>query len=322
MKKYLLLIIIPALLITCKSKKVTLAENDDKVDEHDFIEFFQPLKLPWQAADSLLKRKESDSSIINNTLFARFVPDSALSKYFGKGGHPHLHAMGKVHASSGETYLFVKASTPSRKALLVICFDKKNKFAVSRAVLYSDGDPGVSGQASMDTKYTLTVNHQRKAAGGQVIYKKDAYVFNGENAFILILTESNEGLDKPVPVYNPIDTLPHHHKFTGDYSQDKRNFISFRDGKDPSRILLFVHFEKDDGNCKGELKGEARFISPNAVRYKSNGDPCTVDFSFTGEGVTMKEVEACGNHRDIKCFFEGYYPKRKEAKPHPTKKKK
>jgi hypothetical protein len=34
----------------------------------------------------------------------------------------------------------------------------------------------------------------------------------------------------------------------------------------------------------------------------------------------MKEVEGCGNHRDIKCFFEGTYPRKKE-KPKTSKKK-
>lgn len=322
MKKYLLLILFPALLVSCKSKKVSLAENDEKVDTHDFIAFFQPLKLPWQVTDTLLRRKETDSSLINYTLFTRFVPDTVVTRLFGKEIKPKLYAIGKVRVPDNETYLFVKASAASRKGLFVICFDRKNKFATSRAVLYSDNDPEISGQAGMDTKYTLSVGHQRKGSGGQVFYKKDAYVFNGENAFVLILTESNEASNKIVPVYNPIDTFSHKHKYTGDYSQDKRNLISVRDGKDPSRILFFVHFEKDDGQCKGELKGEAKFISPTIARYKANGDPCTVDFSFNAEGVMMKELEGCGNHRDIKCFFEGYYPKHKETRIHPAKKKK
>jgi hypothetical protein len=137
---------------------------------------------------------------------------------------------------------------------------------------------------------------------------------------MLIRTESNEGSTKPAPVYDPIDTLPHKHKFAGDYSQDKRNFISIRDGRDPSRFIFFVHFEKDDGGCKGELKGEAKFVSPILARYKANGDPCTIEFTFSASGVVMKELDGCGSHRDIKCFFEGYYPKRKEARTKPAKK--
>jgi len=321
MKKYLLLILLPGLLFACKSKKHSLSENDEEVDVPEFIEFFQPLKLPYQVTDTVLRRKETETSIINNKIFTRLVPDSVLTKYFGKEGKPRLYAVGKVKVPDHEIYLFVKASTASRRVLYVLCFDKKNKFLAARPVIYSDNEPGISGQVIMDAKYTLTLTHQRKGPDGQILYKKDAYVFNEETGFLLILTESNEAKTKIPPIYNPIDTLSHKHKFTGDYQQDKRNIVSVRDGKDPSRVLFFVHFEKDEGACKGELKGEAKFISATTARYRSNGDPCTVDFIFNPEGVKMKELEGCGNHRDIKCFFEGYYEKHTPPKPKLSKKK-
>lgn len=322
MKKYLLLIILPGLLFSCGSKKVSLTENDDKVDVHDFVGFFQPLKLPYQVGDTLLRRKETDAAGINYKLFTRFVPDSILAKYFGKEIRPKLYAVGKVRVPGNETYLFIKASTTSRKVFFILCFDKKNKFAAARPIIYLDNEPGVRGQAAMDAKYTLSITHQRKAPDGQVFYKKDAYVYNTDaSMFTLIMTESNETGSKAAPIYNPIDTLSHKHKFTGDYSQDKRNLISVRDGKDASRILFFVHFEKDNGECKGELKGQAKFISANTARYMANGDPCMVEFLFSAKGVSMKEREGCGNHRDIKCFFEGYFTKRKEPKARPLKKK-
>jgi hypothetical protein len=321
MKKYLLPVVLTALLFSCKSKKVSLAENDEDVDPHDFIEFFQTLKLPYQVTDTILRRKEADASVINYKLFTRFVPDSVLTRYFGKESKPRLYAVGKVRVPDNETYLFVKASNMNRKALFILCFDKKAKFGAGRPILYSDNDPVVHGQADMDTKYTLSVMHQRKGPDGQLLYTKDAFVYNGEGGFQLILTESNEGRAKPALVYNPIDTLAHKHKFSGDYALDKRNFIAVRDGRDASRFIFFVHFEKDDGACKGELKGEARLVSPNIARYKANGDPCTLEFSFSPSAISMKELDGCGNHRDIKCFFEGYYPKLKEAKSKPAKKK-
>lgn len=320
MNKYLLLVLLSGLSISCKNKKVSLAENDEKVDSRDFVEFFQPLALPFQAGDTLLKRKEAETSLIHYNIFTRMVPDSVLGRYFGQGLKPKLYAIGKVAVPDNETYLFVKAATSSRKVLYVLCFDKKNKFAAFRPAIYSDNEPGVNGQVAMDGKYTLTIVHQRKGPDGQLFYKKDAYVFNDAGAFTLIMTESNEDAAKPVPVYNPIDTFPRKHKFSGDYAQDKRNLISIRDGKDLSRMLFFVHFEKDDGECKGELKGVARFISSNMARYTSNGDPCSVEFSFGPTTVTIRELGGCGNHRDIKCFFEGEFVRRKEPKPKPPKK--
>ncbi|MES1160829.1 MAG: hypothetical protein ABUM51_08730, partial [Bacteroidota bacterium] len=88
MKKYLLLILLPGLLFACKSKKHSLSENDEEVDVPEFIEFFQPLKLPYQVTDTVLRRKETETSVINYKIFTRLVPDSVLTKYFGKEAKP------------------------------------------------------------------------------------------------------------------------------------------------------------------------------------------------------------------------------------------
>ncbi|GGA87596.1 hypothetical protein [Puia dinghuensis] len=311
MSKYLLLLVLPVLLVSCKEKKVSLAVNDEKVNISDFLEFFQPMKLPYNVTDTVLRRKEPETSIINAKLFARFVPDSILSRLFGKEQHPHLYAIGKISVPEAEQYLFVKATAKERRALYIFCFDKKNHFAAARPILYSDNEPGVSGQAGMDNKYTLTIQHQRKGPDGQLLYHKDAYIYNGDVGFMLILTESNETKAKIVPVYDPIDTLPRKHKFSGDYAQDKRNIVSIRDGKDASRFWFFVHFEKDNGTCKGELKGEAKFVAPGIARYRAYSDPCAIEFTFIPEGVSLKELGGCGVHRDIKCFFEGYFQRRR-----------
>lgn len=321
MNKIVLLSLMTGLLFSCKSKPTSLAGEDVKVDVHDFIDYFQPLQLPYQVSDTILRRKEQDASLISYKVFTAIVPDSVLAKYFGRELRPRLYAIGKVAVPKNESYLFVKAVTSSRKVLYIVCFNKGNKFAAARPVLYSDNESGVSGIAAMDPKYTITLTHQRKASDGQVYYKKDAYIFNEDVGFMLIMTESNETKTRIPPIYNPIDTFSHKHKFTGDYLQDKRNIISIRDGKDASRILFFVHFEKDEGACKGELKGEAKFISANTARFRSGGDPCTVDFTFSPSGVSMKELEGCGNHRDIKCFFEGYFDRRVASKSKPAKKK-
>jgi hypothetical protein len=319
MKKCLLLIALPVLLFSCKGKKLSLAVNDEKVDIRDFLELVQPLKLPYEVTDTILRRKDPDASLINYKLFTRLVPDSILTRLFGKEQHPRLYAIGSVRVPDAESYLFVKGVAKDRRALYILCFDKKNHFAAARPILYADNETGVSGQADMDNKYTLTLLHQRKGAGGEIVYHKDAYVFAEGSGFQLILTESNETKAKPVAVYDPIDTLARKHKYSGDYAQDKRNIVSVRDGRDATRFLFFIHFEKDDATCQGELKGEAKFVSPGLARYKSYSDPCELEFSFDVEGVSVKETGGCGVHRDIKCFFEGYYnrkaTKATKAKP-------
>src|ERR1700748_560268 len=103
MKKCLLLVVVSSLLAvssfffySCKSKKVSLAVNDEKVNLADFLEFFQPLKLPLGVTDTNLRRKEPETAVIDYNLFTRLIPDSILSHLFGKTVHPHLYAIGKV----------------------------------------------------------------------------------------------------------------------------------------------------------------------------------------------------------------------------------
>jgi hypothetical protein len=322
MNKYLLLIVLSALLFSCKGKKTSLAGTDDgEVTIPDFLEFFQPLKIPYQVTDTILRRKEAETAGINYKLFTRLVPDSILTHYFGKETRPHLYSIGKIKVPKAETYLFVKGVSRDRKILYILCFDKDDHFSAARPVIYFDNEPGVSGQAGLDAKYTLSVGHQRKAPDGQVFYRKDDYVFNADGGFVLILTESNESKTKIPPIYNPIDTLPRKHKFSRDYAQDKRNLIAIRDGKEPSRFFFFVHFEKDNGECKGELKGEAKFVSPGIARYRSYSDPCAVEFTFDAGGVSMKEQGGCGVHRDIKCFFEGYFGRHRNTRSKPVGKR-
>jgi hypothetical protein len=314
MNKYLLLFVLSVLLWSCKNKKVSLAGNDDgELSAPEFMEYFQALKLPYMVTDTILRRKEAETAVINYKKFTRLVPDTLLFRYFGKEARPRLYAVGRIEVPGEETYLFVKGVTKDRRILFIICFDRKDQFSCARPAIYSDNTPGVSGQAGMDAKYTLSVTHLRKASDGETYHTTDDYVYNDAGVFNLILTESNELRTKIPPVYNPIDTLPHKHKFSGDYAQDKRNMIAIRDGKDPSRCWFFVHFEKDNGECKGELKGEAKFVSPGVARFRSYSDPCLVEFTFDAGGVSMKELGGCGVHRDIKCFFEGYFGRRREV---------
>ena len=177
MKNCLLLILVPLLLLSCKSKKVSLAANDEQVDVSEFLEGFPPLKLPYGATDTILRRKEPEAAVLNYKLFTRFVPDSVITHLFGREAHPHLYAIGRIKVPKAETYLFVKGVQKDRRALYLVCFSKKDRFAAARPVLYSDNESGVTARVDMDPKYTITLLHERKTGAG-VIYHKDSYVFN------------------------------------------------------------------------------------------------------------------------------------------------
>ena len=302
----------------CGHKTADGTNHPKKIEPGDFLAMFHSLTLPVNLADSALQKKSPDSPLAWSA-FNQFIPDSLIYKNFGKSLKPRLFAGGKLEVKNAETYLFIKALTPQKKIIYLVCLDKDRQFRAGMPVILRDDESGFHYTASIDNKYAISISRIHKDGDGRSIFVRTVYVYNEEGAFTLIMRESNEGKPRTAQIYNPIDTLTHKHKFTGDYLQDKRNFISFRDGKNNSVIRFFVHFEKENGNCKGELKGEAHFVSSGIARYIANGDPCSLEFSFTEKNVRMHELEGCGNHRDIRCFFDGVYAKHKEQNVKPAK---
>lgn len=301
-----------AVLFACKSRKADLS-GEGPVEAGDFIASFAELKLPYMLYDSSLARKPKDSFLIGRKVFSRFVPDSVWRDDFGRGVTPKFYSLGRVSVEDGESYLFVKAMAPGKNIGYILCYDKLDSFRAALPLIYSTGDRTVQQEAGMDRRYSVIRNRTRKKADGSLIYNKSVYVYNTAGVFTLILTESNETVEVK-EVYNPIDTLPRKHALSGNYVRDKKNFIAIRDGNRAKQLLFFVHFEKAGGECSGELKGELDLVKPNLAQYRKADDHCVLEFSFTPTSVTMRELEACGNHRGIKCVFEGSFPKKKEPR--------
>jgi hypothetical protein len=312
MKKYLFWIPLFLLLAACKGKKTSL-QDEEEIDVSDFIEFFPDVALPYQIADTTLLHKSSDSLAIGNRIFTSFIPDSILIKEFGKTAKPKIFALGKAAEKGKEKYLFAKAVAGSKRTGYLFTFSKDDKFLSALPVIRTGVDNYTSAYGMLDNKYQITTYRERRRSG-EVTYKRNVYMYNdAAKDFTLIMTEPNADIIEEV--INPIDTFSHKNKFTGDYVKDKKYFVSVRDGKNGSEILFFVHFEKDNGACTGELKGRARFISKDVAQYIESGNPCTIELSFTGNKVSIKETGGCGTYRDIKCFFEGSYPKKAARKP-------
>jgi hypothetical protein len=303
---------------SCRHKAAGIGGDLEKMEPGDFLAMFHSFSLPLNFADSSLSRRAVDSPLAWPA-FSQFISDSLVQKHFGKSVKPRLYASGKLIVKNAETYLFIKALSPSRKILYLVCLDKDGKFQTGMPLVMREENSEIRYTASIDNKYVISVSRLHKDGDGRAVFVRTVWVYNAEGVFTLIMRESNEGKPRTAQIYNPIDTLAHKHKFTGDYIQDKRNFISFRDGKNNSVLRFFVHFEKDNGNCKGELKGEARFVSSTVARYIASGDPCSLEFNFNEKNVHMKELEGCGNHRDIRCYFDGIYSKHKEAVVKPVK---
>ena len=309
MQKFLTICVATLVLLACKSRKKDLS-GEEPVDVNDFIEFFQELPLPYSIADTQINRKLPDSLLISTKILSQFVPDSVYSNDYGKNTHPKFYALGKIEEKDKETYLLIKAATLARQMAYIICFDKEKKFKAAMPLVKNNPDHRKSITGSIDKRLIITTNQTQKTSDGQNYYKLNAYVYNSAGVFTLIKIESNEPV-VPKEVYNPIDTFSRKHKLSGDYVQNKKNFVSIRDGKDAKRILFFVHFERKD-DCSGELKGEAMLVKPNVAQYRQTGDACVLQLAFSANKVTVSEVQGCGNYRGIKCFFEGTYVKKKE----------
>lgn len=312
--KFLFLICLVIGLGSCKGKKKISLSGEDPVEVSDFIEFFQPLNLPVQFSDSSLAKKEKDSLLISYKIFTQFVPDSVLRKVFAKGVKPKIYALGKAVVPKAEQYLFVKTVNADKRAYFLLAFDEKEQFIAGMPLLRPDKQSSTSQSAILDRKYTITQTMARKNRDGTISEGKDVYVLNvAARNFMLIMTEALE--DKITELINPIDTLPRKHKWSADYANGKMNLVSVRDGRKNDRISFFIHFEKDNGACTGELKGEALIKSSNTAEYKEEGDPCRLKFIFSSNAVTLKEEEGCGSRRGLKCSFDGSFARKKYVKP-------
>ena len=313
MFRYLACLIVAINLFTgCGNKKKPSLSGTDEVGISDFIESFELINPPYEVTDTDLNKKEKDSLLIADKIFAQFVPDSVLTKIFGKNAKPKIY-MGKRVMIEKEMYLFTKAITTDKKTLLVLCFDKENKFKAYLPLLVQDNDPATTQVSGLDRRLSFYKTISMKRPDGSSAEGKEAFSYDEEvGQFLLIMTDPLD--DRVQEVINPIDTFARKNKFSADYPKDKMNLVSIRDDSKAGRINFFIHFDRNEGECTGELKGVAKITSANTAVYEQPGDACSIQFNFSPSSVTLKEIQACGAHRGVKCSFDGSYPRKKESK--------
>jgi hypothetical protein len=297
----------------CSNKKKPSLSGDEPVEVDDFIESFELVKPPVEFSDTSFLRKEKDSLLISLKVFKQFVPDSVIAKIFGKNAKPKLYIGKRVEVEKKEQYLFVKAVTAEKKSVLLLCFDNDGKFKAFLPLIVIDNNSSTTQQSGLDRKYSIFKTTFLKKPDGTVAEGKDVYIYSNEGGqFILIMTEALD--DRVKEITNPIDTLSRKNKFSADYVKDKMNIVSVRDGSSPGKLNFFIHFDRNNGECTGELKGTATLAGTIAT-YRQPGDGCVLQFNFTSSSVILKELEPCGSHRGVKCSFDGGYPRKKERKP-------
>lgn len=317
-RKYLVWLIAIMVIAGCRQKKKPSLSGEEPVEVSDFIDFFSPLALPYQAGDTIFQKKDKDSLLISYKVITQFVPDSVISKVYGKNVKPKIYPIGKTNVSDEKIFLLIKTYNATKKALFVLGFDKKNNFIAGMPVLQPDQLTSTTQSVTVDKRLAITKTVMRKNPDGTTSEGKDVYDLSmTDKKFSLAMTDP---LEDKTELINPIDTLPRKSKYAADYSNGKLNLVSIRDGRKGDRVSFFIHFEKNNGECTGELKGEAMFRTANTAEYRKGGDPCVLKFIFSSSSVTLKEVEGCGSRRGLNCSFDGSFARKRNPKPPATSK--
>lgn len=301
-------------LYACGDKPVSLS-GDAPVEEKDFMAAFKKLNLPLKIADTGIMRI-TDTTVISYKVFTQFVPDTVLSSLFSKNAVKNvIKPVGKIEKENA-IYLIANFTQNKKAVLAAFLFDTKNKYISRIELLKQQNADGYAHNVSITNEPTFIMSREKTNSAGDYAYTRNGYAYSNETKnFIAVLNDTNEDTKRNNTIINPIDSMPAKNKYSGDYAGDKKNFISLRDGTNANSYLFFIHFEKNDGDCTGELKAAMKMTDATHAIFQESGDPCVIDFSFSGKNIIIKEQGNCGNHRGIKCFFDDAYTKKKAAKP-------
>ncbi|MEY3921679.1 MAG: hypothetical protein RL634_1440 [Bacteroidota bacterium] len=311
MKKIIAFLLLLTAMISC-NKKAKDINQDEGVVVSDFIQSFNVVELPVQFKAEYFDKKESDSSYIKPAVVSKFIPDSIFKNELGKLKDVKFYRKGRFTAEeTEEIYLFLTAQKKEKRFAYILCFDKNEIFKTGMLLSEKSMNPTITYEGTLDKRLTIAKLKNSNIGTGKAYYNKSVYVYNTEGVFTLILTESNEPVVE-TEVYNPIDTLPMTGPLSGNYVQDKKNFISVRDGGKPGKLLFFINVDKYGKSCTGSLRGDMSQVKPKVFQYNKADDHCVLEFTFSSSGLKVKELEACGNHRSVRCSFDGSFSKQKK----------
>lgn len=306
--RFLISFLFLSMLVFSCGKKSKNINSDEPIEAVDFIESFNNRELPILFNQKEINKKENDSFFIRSKTVSQFVPDSLFKTTFGQMAGIKFYRHGKFIADTKETYLFLTAERKEKKAAYIICFDKDLAYSAGMELVQKNNNSEINFEGGIDKKLTVIKQRSRLSKDGKILYNKSAYVYNTEGLFTLILTESNEAIDKD-EIYNPIDSFSTKDLLSGNYKQDDKNFVSIRDGGKEGKLLFFISISKKSGICEGKLRGDVVQIKPRVYHYNKADDHCILEFTFNKNKLNIKELEACGNHRGVRCSFDGVFQK-------------
>ncbi len=305
MKRIFTFCVLGILFFSCKNSD----KENKPLTAADFLKFYSALNIPLNITDSGLINI-GDTSTITATMFTQFIPDSAVERVLQSEVPKYIiHPVGIIHFKTTD-YLLTKFISGKIIKLVVFVLDEKHQYKTSLLLLINNNTDNFFYSVSITNEPTFIIRKQKLDTDKKILYNRNGYAYSeSTNTFTVVMNDSNE--EKSRDIINPVDTLSALNKFSGDYITDKKNFISVRDGKNTRTYIFFIHFEKNNAACIGELKGEMTLTNePNAV-YQESGDPCVIRFKFTATNIKVKEDGDCGNYRGITCPFDFTFKKKK-----------
>ena len=300
--------------IACSEEKTDLSGNTP-LKINDFNKVFKTVTLPINISDTNLA-KVRDTIKIGAKALAQFVPVSVVEKIIPeKDQKAILYPLLKIEKET-EYYLMLNVHHPKKEEIVVVVFSKKNAYLdykiITQFLVEQKGSRNYGKSVSINREPTFLVEENKMDEENVLIYEKNGWAFT-ENHFRLIYFDSNKKPESKT-IINPIDTLSTNNTYSGDYARDAKNFISLRDFTGvANKYQFFMHFEKKEGTCIGELKGLLSF-NKNQATYTEKGDPCIIHFTINGKIIKIKEDGNCGNHRNMTCYFNDSYDKKRKPK--------
>ena len=314
-----LVVLLLAMSAGCGNKEEKEQPEESGYSFEKLSALFKTITPPYQLSDTgFLKNK--DTTTLRFREFNSFIPDSIKTKFFGGNAPVRFISMVQMKPDKESSLYLVKAVSGNKKAALLMAFQNNEPQAVL-PFLIPDNDPSTHQLSSIDKSFVITRYISQRKTGNALREGREVYEYDPSSRSFSFILHNPLNIEN-TEVFNPIDTLPRKHKYAGDYSKDKKNFISIRDGRYDNQLQVFMHIEKNKGACTGEINGDLLITSPTTAIYRQGGDPCVLSFRFTSTSVTVKEDEGCGAHRGIDCVFDGIYPRKKQVKPRATTGKK
>ncbi len=307
-----LIILLAVITFGCKQKKADLSGNEP-VKIKDFIGAFTIIESQFSAADSTITRI-ADSTIIGYKVFTQFIPDSVLTKMQVTQKATLIQPVGRIEKQK-EIYLLATFTHHKKTILATFVFDKKYKFLAAKQLLANTADDAYNHFISINKEPTFLISREKLSADKQLQFTRVGWVYNNSGNFMVVINDSNEDERKNSVIINRSIHCRIKINSAAIMHATRKNFISLRDRKDANSYMFFIHFEKEDGSCTGELKGVLKMKTPTTAIYAEGGDPCVIDFTLKETISPSKNREAAGTAGVWNVFLMILSLKEKKPKP-------